>query len=329
MDRAKACSILGIDENAGMDEIKKKYRILIREVHPDAEAFQNKNTVYPYSAQIINEAYAYLCEHVEKIHNKRANTVQKNKPASERNTEFKNKKSQNNWKAKENKDAYCERKIFHELLDEDGEKIGDICVAEGKFYWIADEDFTMFLKSMFTLSKELLENIDEEMGTTMEKSRRFMMQAELSYLLSAQFLDGEYSLMHLTESHKGKDHNTYHFSAMLETNGEKITGEILAPKRISGHKLYLQDEKGVEVGYLSFLDDRLYYVIIPLFEQRLVQVKIKLSNKAIRKRRGKGADYRDLDLWLRFMDKEANELRESINTQIEKILLSYKRSLQE
>ncbi len=327
MDRAKACGILEIKVNAEMDEIKKKYRNLIRKVHPDAEAFQNEDRVYPYSAQEINEAYAYLCEHAEEDRIRRTDVVQKDK--KEKNTDVKAKKHQDNWKAKENKSAYCERKIFHELLDEDGEKLGDICVAEGKFYWTADEDFTMFLKSMFTLSKDLLENIDEEIGTTMEKSKRFMVQAELSYLLSAQFLDGEYSLAHLTESRREGEKNTYHFAAMLETNGEKITGEILSPKKISAHKLYLQDEKGVEVGYLSFLDDRLYYVIIPLFEQRLVQVKMKLLNKAIRKRRGKGADYRDLDLWLRFKDKEENELRESLNTQIEKILLSYKRSLQE
>lgn len=40
-----------------------------------------------------------------------------------------------------------------------------------------------------------------------------------------------------------------------------------------GHKLYLKNQSGKELGSLSFSDDRLYYVVVPLFEQKRVQIK--------------------------------------------------------
>ena len=320
MNREKACRILEIEENASIDEIKKKYRQLIRKVHPDAKAFrQEENAQYAHSAQQLNEAYAYLCE------NQIEDGLQSQNPSKRKRNSSKATKEQNNWKAKENPFAYRARNIYYELRDEDGEKLGDICVAKGKYYWIEDEDFTMFLKSMFMLSKEILDEIDEEIGFSMETVKRMSVQAELSYLLSAQFLDGEYSLKHLNQSQEDGDFMTYHFDAMLETNGETMIGEALFPKRISKHKLYLQDEKGIEVGYLSFSDDRLYYVIIPLFEQRLVQVKMRLkAEKKAYSKRKKARSYKDVDLWIRFIEKDENRLRESLNTQIENLLQRYR-----
>ena len=329
MNREQACRILGVEEKANLQEIKKKYRALIRKAHPDAKAFNIVNEMGNHSAQELNEAYEYLCDHPISADVTRSNENKSEKRKSDRHTEtFHTKKRQKPWKASENLGAYRNRKIFYEVRDEDNEKIGEICVAEGKYYWIQDEDFTMFLKSMFILSKEILDEIDEEQGISTEGTKRLEAQAELSYLLSAQFLDGEYSLRHLSNGQDGEN-QTYHFNAMLETNGEKLTSEDLFPKRISGHKLYIQDANGTEVGYLSFYDDRLYYALIPLFEQRLVQVKIKQQkdSKDKNKRRDRIKNYINIDLWIRFVEREEKQLEESINIQIEKLLLKYRQMI--
>ena len=36
---------------------------------------------------------------------------------------------------------------------------------------------------------------------------------------------------------------------------------------------------GKEAGYISFKDDRLYYVLIPILEQKRAMVKIEVSSK--------------------------------------------------
>lgn len=311
MDRKKACKILEIEETATQGEIKKKYRALMRKVHPDANVLNKDSDCYRQSAQELNAAYAYLCEHPIKPESRMANRKTSGK---------------DNWRAKENNGAYKARKIFYELKGEDGEKLGEIIVAEGKYFWIEDESFPMFLKSMFVLSKEILDEIDAELGVDREASGRFAVQAELAYLLSAQFLDGEYSIKHLNQGLEAGEKPVYRFDAMVETNGSRIAGDKLSPGRISAHKLFLKDEKGIEVGYLSFADDRLYYVIIPLLEQRMVQVKIRLrsENTQRKSKRTVSRNYKDLDLWLRFKEPDGKQLPNSINLQIERLLSNYR-----
>ena len=58
MTLRKAYQVLGIPQGAGKSEIKKRYRKLMQQVHPDANASLQGN--YLYSAQEINHAYAIL-----------------------------------------------------------------------------------------------------------------------------------------------------------------------------------------------------------------------------------------------------------------------------
>ena len=78
------------------------------------------------------------------------------------------------------------------------------------------------------------------------------------------------------------------------------------------------------MGYLSFPDDRLYYVVIPLFEQRRVQVKIRAAEK---KPSGSGRAkkaYQHLHLWIRIPEGEVCRPPESLNLQIENLLQRYR-----
>ena len=60
---------LGISENASADEIKKAYRKLVREYHPDIIKSQNKGEEYLKEAtrktQEINEAYDRMIKHFD------------------------------------------------------------------------------------------------------------------------------------------------------------------------------------------------------------------------------------------------------------------------
>jgi hypothetical protein len=93
-------------------------------------------------------------------------------------------------------------------------------------------------------------------------------------------------------------------------------GEKLYPAGIQKHRLYLKNKAGQKVGYLSFTDDRMYYVIIPLFEQKAVQVKIQVSEV--------GSKYKKLHLWLKLHDDAISKMPENLNMQIEELIRKYR-----
>ena len=84
-------------------------------------------------------------------------------------------------------------------------------------------------------------------------------------------------------------------------------------------------QAGRELGYLSFLDDRLYYVLIPLFEQKRVQIKIKAAKKQPEKTKKYASNYHYLDMWVRLRDDNFSRMPENLNLQIEQLLAQYAR----
>ncbi len=66
MSLAQACEVLGVKESDDMSVIKKTYRKLVREYHPDIIKSQNKDEAYIEEAtaktQEINQAYAIIKE---------------------------------------------------------------------------------------------------------------------------------------------------------------------------------------------------------------------------------------------------------------------------
>lgn len=278
----RACEILKCSEDADKNIIKKKYRSLMQKVHPDANPV---DAGIEYTVHEVIEAYNLLMNQKSQKKNK----VKKPKVK--------------NWDAPENDLAYAPRKIFQNFEDYDGSVIGTVEVDYGKYIWKTEEDFPLFLKSIYECSKDLLTDFDEE-----EKMKR---QPQLSFLLAQQFIDG---LSFLEKYTKKVEDNIYYIPAMLEQNASaKVrVGLALYPQVIKNHKLYLQNKSGNEVGYLSFKDDRLYYCLIPLFEQKRVQVKIQVSDKQDR--------YKNLNLWVKLIEVDTSAVMESLNSQIDRIL---------
>ena len=350
MTRSQACRILGVSIAADMQEIKKSYRQLMHKVHPDTDAFHK--TEYDYSAQEINEAYAFLCKfgvghsgHASHTSASRASTRSASRtstsgnftrstsrasafdssgPASSHASSDTSKKKR--WNAPVNPHAYTERNIYHYVEDYDCSIIGNFILDTGKFIWKPEEDFPLFLKSIFECSKKILEQTEQTGDGRPSLSRRGEVQAELTYLLTQQFIDASETLKLLIKPSVGKDADIYRIPSMLELSlsAPKLTaGATLYPTSITRHRLFLKSAAGQNVGYLSFHDDRLYYIVIPLLEQRRAQVKICVSEKQDSKKARNSSRYRHLDFWLKVPHTATGTFPENISLQIKNLLDDY------
>lgn len=337
MTRSQACRILGVSIAADMQEIKKSYRQLMHKVHPDTDAFHK--TEYDYSAQEINEAYAFLCKfgaghsgHASHTSTSRASTRSASRtstsrasgPSSSHTSSDAPKKKR--WNAPVNPHAYAKRNIYHYVEDYDCSIIGSFILDTGKFIWKPEEDFPLFLKSIFECSKKILEQTEQTGDGKPRLSRRGEVQAELTYLLTQQFIDASETLKLLIKPSVGKDADIYRIPAMLELSlsAPKLTAEsTLYPASITRHRLFLKSAAGQNVGYLSFHDDRLYYIVIPLLEQRRAQVKICVSEKQDSKKARNSSRYRHLDFWLKVPHTATGTFPENISLQIKKLLDDY------
>lgn len=77
-----------------------------------------------------------------------------------------------------------EREVLQYVEDYDGTVLGNYCVAKGKYLWKTEEDFPLFLLSLYRCSKELLDGMDEKLQRDEVLPQRQQIQAELTYLLA-------------------------------------------------------------------------------------------------------------------------------------------------
>lgn len=282
MTEREACKILGIPPRSPIQEIKKRYRQLIMQVHPDIDPSSDKRSTY--HAQMINTAYSLLKKTSSAREKSIPRTPGKHTPRQDGHAV---------WDAPVNKNAYMERPILHCIEDPYGTVLGHFCIARGKYLWTVDEDFPLFLLSIYRCSEQLLDKIDTQSHKAPPAAARQEFQAELSYLLAQQFIDGSRMLTEFAREEAADENGgkIFYVSAMLEPSDPAISlnkGEILYPAGVRDHRLYLKKGSGQGSGYLSFPDDRLYYIAIPLFEQKKVRVKIQAT----------GERY-NLHLWMR------------------------------
>ena len=158
---------------------------------------------------------------------------------------------------------------------------------------------------------------------------RQTLQAELTYLLAQQFIDGPALLEELAQKDPAapEENPVYVLPAMLENAGYRIkpaAGERLLPSSLRKHRLYLKTQTKEEAGYLSFPDDRLYYVVIPLFEQRRVQVRVQADGPAVSRAGNPAGACQRLRLWIRFSPENRVRMPENLNLRIEALLKRYR-----
>ena len=315
MTPAEAGRILGISPKADMEQIKKQYRRLMHQFHPDVSG--SSKTSYRYSVQEINLAYAVL--------KKSLSDPEASLSSGEKKRAF---SKSLHWDAPLNQHAWIEREILHYAEDYEGNVIGNFTIARGKYLWTTEEDFPLFLLSIYRCGQELLDEVDASLQRKEDPSLRRRIHPQLTYLLAQQFMDSTALLKELAKktapAEEGKE--IYYLPAMLEISGsfsDLKEGESLSPSRLKDHRLYLKNNAGRELGYLSFPDDRFYYIVIPLFEQRRVLVKIKASKKPASSKKGKTSRYHSLHLWLKLAPQAKKQPPENLNLQIRQLLEIY------
>ena len=300
---------------------------MMRKVHPDSGAPEQNCR---YLAHEVNLAYEVLSSgrtgergHID---HRRAGDVRK-----EGTAKHTSRTDDRPWDAPINPYAYREREIFHYVEDYEGNILGNFSIARGKYLWKTEEDFPLFLLSIYQCGKDLLDEIDDRLQRNELTMLRQEIQPELTSLLSQQFIDGTTLLSELAKENETEKGRIFSLPAMLElaeAGTEAKVGEALFPSRLRKHRLYLKNQAGRELGYLSFLDDRMYYVVIPLFEQKRAKVKLKVSEKqGAKKRRGKDTGrYQNLHLWIKLPNESGNGLPESLGLQIERLLSRYEKA---
>ena len=112
---------------------------------------------------------------------------------------------------------------------------------------------------------------------------------------------------------------------MSPESGFIKAGMKLFPVGIKKHRLYLMTRLGKEAGYISFKDDRLYYVLIPILEQKRAMVKIEVSSKQDRHNTMGEKKYKNIDLWVKIGNNAT--FPENINMRIEDLLNRYRESV--
>ncbi len=285
MNKPTACTILGVRPDIQPDELKKRYHTLMMLTHPDSP----EEHEYPYAVHEINVAYEYLLKHIKE--------ETRQKEAEE--------KTRIRWNAPENPNAYAPRDIYQYVDDAEGNRIGTVTVDTGRFMWIPDEEFPLFLKSLYACARQLIADDDEEKHT--DRSDDTDLLADIAYLLAGQFFGAD---MALSLMKKEKNEDIYYCKAMLELAAgakQPVAGTTLTPAYVRDHRLYMSDRAGHELGYISFKDDRLLFGLVPLFEQRKVQVKAAVSET-----RGSV----DIDLYLKRIDTDGSSAVDSVNLRI-------------
>ena len=341
----QAYKILGVKKGADKKEIKKKYRLLMHKVHPDT--FASKKPSYQYSAQEINEAYSFLCKEgrlentyygnkYDKEEQESNNRYRKYKDSSDNNNhrqykDYRNSKGSESeykyrWNAPENVNAYTNRSIYHYAEGYDGDITGSFKIASGKYIWKLEEDFALFIKSIFECSEKLLNDVDTKLDRNLSFETKISVQAELAYLLAQQFIDAPEMLNKLLTPIDTEDAYVFYIASMLEISQPAPflrAGMTLYPAEIKKHRLFLKTKSGQQAGYISFKDDRLYYIVIPLLEQRRAQVKTEISKKQDRFNTKQAVKYKNLDFWIKVPHNSATTFPENINMQIDALLEGY------
>ncbi len=334
MTEKEASQLLGLSPEAGASDIKKRYRQLICAVHPDSGAAKSV-----HDAQKLNAAYSLLKKRA--VHGPLgtgSHPYSKEQDGSGFQSDAKAAKPAA-WDAPVNPHAYREREILHNAEDQDGTVLGAFCIAKGKYLWSLQEDFPLFQLSIYRCSALILDEIDRSLSRNAPFIRQ-RVQAELSYFLAQQFIDAAASLKKLAREERtdSAGRTIYRFSAMLEYEktaqhgrtalprlGPLADQEPLYPAALRRHRLYLKNGAGKELGYLSFPDDRLYYIVIPLFEQKRAQVRIEADSREGSVKRPVSG-YQGLKLWLRFSEENRSGLPENLSLRIERLLDSYRKA---
>lgn len=271
MNVAYARKLLSVTEKDDLQSLKKKYRRLMSECHPDALGSDNPEHIR--RAQEINEAYQFLKKEPHAFLTKMSGREDRRYGREGKKSEREEKKRPE-WTGQVNERAFRDRKIYqYYSMETETEEHPYYEVTQGKYLWNPkEEDFALFLISIHQLVKDLLE----------EKEAGMQIKSRLFHILAEQFTE-PVSILHKIAGPGKKDKENreiYHFPAYLKVEKRKHPpeGMTLYPKAFHCNRIMVCSKEGAEYGHLSFEDDRLYFCLIPLLKEKLAKVKMTVHN---------------------------------------------------
>ena len=355
MNLQQARRTLGITPEDDKTAIKKKYRRLMGQFHPDAQAGEGALDSIR-RAQEINEAYEYLKKHTGIFQNgvtagkgsrrsatgTGAQSVWKDRPPKKPA-----------WTGRTNEKAFCERNVYQRYSMDVEEPVRTdklyYRVARGRYLWDpATEDFTLFVTSLHHVTKELLEQAEERAtqkrsasvtiakatGSRGTETDRFEIQSKLFYHLSAQFTDPVQILMRIAKPERtdADGRQIYHFHTSVGADAtqpayRRLTalqpGDVIYPLTFQENRILVCREKQHPLGHLSFEDDRLYFCVIPLLQEKLAQVQMKVRKVQVLRKTHPYKAKVDIDLYFRTENGIAEYKMRDRNLEIAEILNDY------
>ncbi|NCB93763.1 MAG: J domain-containing protein [Clostridia bacterium] len=311
--------ILGVSLYDDKKTIKIQFRKLMSVYHPDA--VRSDHSIYLERAQQINEAYTLLLKNITKTEGQNTKRFSTSTP---RRTV---------WKARVVNEAFEPRTIY--MFDNiwPGSETTYIQVAHGRYEWDPDlEEFHCLLYSLNQLAKKILEDAVSDMGSNYRYSSDsdqdlFSYQVQLFHLLARQYISPVTCLkkiMHpVSVDEEGRE--IYAFDSLLMKQESKQIprmlnklkkGSSVYVRGLQHNRIMVSNEEGISLGYLSFSDDQLYYIVIPILQKKNVQVKCVIQDLS----RSKVA----VKLYLRVSPSIEEDIPAAWNHQILSLLKEYK-----
>ncbi|MBE5845996.1 MAG: hypothetical protein E7302_17890 [Butyrivibrio sp.] len=291
MDINEAYRILGASRSDDENTIKKKYKRLLFVHHPDAKRHRGDTSDDGMAARII-EAYRLI---------RKGEGIEAEQPETYE------------WEAVVNEKAYSDRAIYVQYKIYDDEELPLSKAAKGKYVWDPDlEDFPLFAKSVLEAARDVVsDNCSNFSQSALMEIFHLMMQ---EYVFPA---DSARKLGKLTKTdRRTKD---FEFTGYVKIKpGNK--GEIFHEGEPVD--IYLSDNRamaqnlvtGTFLGDISFDDDSLYYVILPLLEEPEVKITAKMQ-KIVKTGRNKNSIMLNIRLTI---PNELKDMKVSYKDQIQK-----------
>ncbi|MDO5294227.1 MAG: J domain-containing protein [bacterium] len=314
----EACRILGVERPGDEKEIKLQFRRLMTKYHPDSVGTDAPEHIK--RAQLINEAYAVLRNNKGLV----SERVRKS-PV---------------WKGNVIKDAFTERVIFMQGAYWEEHKTEYYEVAKGKYEWDPDlEEFECLLRSLHQAVLKLLEQTEFENGIDSgpqydRTAIRFEYQIQLFHLLARQFIPSVTCLRKLAEPETidQQGRAIYKFQTFLGATGNEPgfselsmlrEGENLYVTSLKNNRIMISNKAGKPLGHLSFADDQFYYIVIPILQMHMAQVKFIVAKKEVHRRTRPYRVKVMVELYLRMETTAEEKSLTDPNKQITSILNQY------
>ena len=248
MTLKEAYKILGVSKENTDREIKAKYKKLLIMYHPDSDPTRERAPEDDDKIRQVIEAYKKVRE-------------------SEGETYFET--YEFTWNAFENKSAFSERNIFFQFKIYD-EALPPSKMARGRFVWDPDmEEFPLFAKSVLEACKDVMTDHDVTPAPDKVKDIFHLMMQEYILPADAARKIGK-------KIREDGDKEVYYFSGFIKDElGSRRESKINCGEPLN---IFLREDRAVVeeivtgrmLGSISFDEDELYYIVLPLLEDPMV-----------------------------------------------------------